>query len=195
MRIIGVTGGIGAGKSTVLELLKEEYGAELLMADAIGRELQEPGGACYEAMRGLFGEGCLLEDGTFDRKQIAAQIFSDEVMKEKLNAIVHPAVRAEIERRLGVLAWEGQPIAVIESAILFEAGYETMCDEVWIVTAEPQVRIGRLMESRGYTKEKCLQIMKNQPPEEKIKTLADHVIENNTDLDAVKKQIAGILPV
>ena len=116
-------------------------------------------------------------------------------MKEKLNAIVHPAVRAEIERRLGALAWEGQPIAVIESAILFEAGYETMCDEVWIVTADPQVRIGRLMESRGYTKEKCLQIMKNQPPEEKIKTLADHVIENNTDLDAVKKQIAGILPV
>ena len=82
MRIIGVTGGVGAGKSTVLELLKEEYGAELLMADAIGRKLQEPGGACYEAMRGLFGEGCLLEDGTFDRKQIAAQIFSDEVMKE-----------------------------------------------------------------------------------------------------------------
>ena len=195
MRIIGVTGGVGAGKSTVLALLKEEYGAELLMADTIGKERQEPGGACYAPMKELFGEGCLLPDGTFDRKQIAAQIFADEVRKEKLNAIVHPAVRAEIERRLGILAWEGQPIAVIESAILYEAGYETMCDEVWVITADPEVRIRRLMESRGYTKEKCVQIMENQPPEEKIRELADHVIENNTDLAAVKKQIAGILPV
>ncbi len=195
MRVIGITGGVGAGKSTVLSVLETEYGAAVLPADEIGRELMAPGGACFEPVLALFGREVLLPDGCLDRKKIAGRVFQDKNALEQLNRIVHPAVRKEIGRRLGELLWNGCPVAAVESAILLEAGYREICDEVWYIHTDKEIRIRRLSASRGYTREKCLEVMGNQLSEEEFKRHSDVVIENNGGPEEIKMQIAGILPV
>lgn len=194
MRIIGVTGGVGAGKSTVLKVLKEEYGAELLMADEIGRELMEPGAACFRPVIEVFGETVIGEDGRLNRGKIAEAVFKDPEALKKLNGIIHPAVRREIERRLSLLRMtEPEKTAVIESAILIEAGYEEICPEIWYVRADKETRIGRLMESRGYSREKCLEVMANQMADEELLARVTAVINNGGSRTSTKEQIASLM--
>ncbi len=193
MKIIGVTGGVGAGKSTVLEILREEYGAGILMADEIGRELMEPGGACFAQVRDAFGEGVIKQDGTLDRRKIASVVFQDQTALKRLNGIIHPAVRKETEKRLQDLETSGTDIAVIETAILFEAGYEDICDVVWYVYADEETRIQRLMEGRGYGRDKCREIMANQMLDNEFRKRSDAVIDNSGSREDTKEQIASSL--
>ncbi|QNM05914.1 dephospho-CoA kinase [Qiania dongpingensis] len=193
MKIIGVTGGVGAGKSTVLEILKEDYGAGILMADEIGRELMEPEGACFAQVRDAFGEGVMKRDGTLDRGKIASAVFRDQAALKRLNGIIHPAVRKETERRLQDLEISGKEIAVIETAILFEAGYEDICDVVWYVYADEETRIQRLMKSRGYGRDKCREIMANQMPDSEFRRRSGVVIDNSGSREDIKEQIATSL--
>ncbi len=193
MRIIGVTGGVGSGKSTVLELLRTEYGAGILEMDALGRRLMEPGEACFDAVVREFGRNFLLRDGRLDRKRLAEKVFRDEEALGALNAIVHPAVRREVERGLSAFRAEGRSLAVLESAILLEAGYREVCSEIWYVRADREVRIRRLMESRGYTRERCEAVMKNQKDQEELSAAADRILDNDGDLKELKEQIARSL--
>ena len=147
MKVTGVTGGVGAGKSMVLELLKKEYGARLFPADEIGRKLMEPKGACFAPVVKAFGKAVVKADGRLDRGKIAEIVFGDEEALGQLNGIIHPAVRREIETGLQKLKEED--LAVIESAILLEAGYEDICEEIWYVYAPEEIRISRLMEKIG----------------------------------------------
>ena len=186
MRVIGVTGGVGAGKSTVLEILKDEYGARLLPADEIGRELMEPEGACFAPVIETFGKAVVGADGRLDRGKIAEIVFKDKAALERLNGIVHPGVRREIKERLHRRREEEERgeeakeyLAVIESAILFEAGYEA--------------RIRRLTESRGYTRERCLKVMESQMGEAELRRRASAVIENDGDIEQVRGQIGTLL--
>ena len=193
MRIIGVTGGVGAGKSTVLEMLKQEFGAELLVADEIGKRLMEPDGACFRPVAELFGREILTETGGLDRKKIAELVFQDRDRLTALNQIIHPAVRAEIEKRLSDLERDGKETAVIESAILLEAGYEEICGEIWYIYADCETRIRRLEASRGYSRKKCLEVMSNQLPEETFREKATAVIDNSGDAARTKEQIATLM--
>ncbi len=193
MRIIGVTGGVGSGKSTVLEILRTEYGAGILEMDALGRRLMEPGEACFDAVVREFGKDFLLRDGRLDRKRLAEKVFRDEEALGALNAIVHPAVRREVERGLSAFRAEGRSLAVLESAILLEAGYREVCSEIWYVRADREVRIRRLMESRGYTRERCEAVMKNQKDQEELSAAADRILDNDGDLKELKEQIARSL--
>ncbi|MCD2492670.1 dephospho-CoA kinase [Lacrimispora sp. NSJ-141] len=193
MKIIGVTGGVGAGKSTVLEILKEEYGAGILTADEIGRELMEPEGACFAQVRDVFGEGVIRQDGTLDRRKIASMVFRDRAALKRLNGIIHPAVRKETEKRLQDFEISGKDIAVIETAILFEAGYEDICDVVWYVYADEETRIQRLMQSRGYGRDKCREIMANQMPDREFRRRCGAVIDNSGSRADTKEQIASSL--
>ncbi len=198
MKVIGVTGGVGAGKSTVLEILEEVYGAKPLLADEIGRELMEPGGACFFPVVEAFGKTVVRPDGMLDRGKIAGLVFGDDEALDRLNGIIHPAVRQEIEARLDRLREEerrnGVPVfAVIESAILLEAGYEDICKEIWYVYASKETRISRLMETRGYTRERCLKVMESQMEEGEFKRRASAILENDGSRKQMEIQIEKLM--
>ncbi|MBQ4563230.1 MAG: dephospho-CoA kinase [Lachnospiraceae bacterium] len=188
--VIGITGGVGAGKSRVLSLLSEQFGAEVILADEVGRELMEPDGACFPAVVELFGPQVLKADGTLDRRKIAEIIFQDKTMLERQNAIIHPAVKAEIVRRCE--RCQAEWIAV-EAALLLEARYEDICGEVWYIYADEETRRKRLRESRGYSDERIDAVMSNQLSEAKFRAGCQRVIDNSGSIGWTKEQIERAL--
>ena len=189
MITIGITGGVGAGKSTVLDFLEEKYQAYVMKADEIGHLVMEPGQVCYEPVIALFGKQVIKNDKTIDRRQVSDVVFSHPDMLEKLNHIIHPAVKEYIRRQLALKKEEGQRICVVEAALLLEDHYEEFCDTVWYIHTDSEIRIRRLMESRGYTREKSMSIIASQAPEEFFRTHTDYVVTNNTDLEDTWQQI------
>ena len=188
MKVIGVTGGVGAGKSTVLEVL-EEKGACVIQADLIGHLVMEPGGSCYEAVVSLFGKSVIKEDKTIDRKQVSDVVFQVAEKREALNRIIHPAVKRYIMEKLAEERKEGRKLCVVEAALLLDDNYQAFCDEVWYVRTEESVRIRRLMESRGYSEEKSRSIIANQRKDEEFLQAADFVIDNSGTPLETRRQI------
>ncbi|NSF73289.1 dephospho-CoA kinase [Blautia wexlerae] len=189
MITIGITGGVGAGKSTVLDFLEQEYQAYVMKADEIGHLVMEPGQSCYEPVIALFGKQVIKNDKTIDRRLVSDVVFSHPDMLEKLNHIIHPAVKEYIRRQLALKKEEEQRICVVEAALLLEDHYEEFCDTVWYIHTDSEIRIRRLMESRGYTREKSMSIIASQAPEEFFRTHTDYVVTNNTDLEDTWQQI------
>lgn len=189
MITIGITGGVGAGKSTVLDFLEEKYQAYVMKADEIGHLVMEPGQSCYEPVIALFGRQIIKNDKTIDRRLVSDVVFSHPDMLEKLNHIIHPAVKEYIRRQLALKKEEEQRICVVEAALLLEDHYEEFCDTVWYIHTDSEIRIRRLMESRGYTREKSMSIIASQAPEEFFRTHTDYVVTNNTDLEDTWQQI------
>ena len=189
MITIGITGGVGAGKSTVLDFLEQEYQAYVMKADEIGHLVMEPGQSCYEPVIALFGKQVIKNDKTIDRRLVSDVVFSHPDMLEKLNHIIHPAVKEYIRRQLALKNEEGQRICVVEAALLLEDHYEEFCDTVWYIHTDSEIRIRRLMESRGYTREKSMSIIASQAPEEFFRAHTDYVVTNNADLEETWQQI------
>ncbi len=187
--IIGVTGGVGAGKSEVLRFLHDEFHAVILEMDAIGRKLMEPGEACYDRICELFGKEAVKEDGTLDRTYIANIVFHDPDKLEELNGIVHPAVRAYCDRVIRETEKRESAPIILESAILLDAGYDTVCDEVWYIYADEKTRARRLRISRGYSGERIRAVMQSQKSEEFFREHADFVLDNSGSLEEMKQQI------
>lgn len=188
--VIGVTGGVGVGKSQVLSLLKDKFGAEVILADEVGRQVMEPDGCCFQPVAELFGPRSVKDDGTLDRSWIAGQVFHDKKLLEKLNGIIHPAVKQEITRQCEES--EAKLIAV-EAALLIEAHYEDVCDEFWYIYADEDTRRKRLRESRGYTDERIDSVMANQLSEEAFRAGCRRVIDNGGELADTEAQIREIL--
>lgn len=182
MRTIGITGGVGAGKSTVLAFLEKECGAFVIQADKVGHLVMEPGEECYEPVIRLFGKEIIKNDKTIDRKMISDVVFVQPEKLEKLNAIIHPAVKRYIRRSLEEQRERRRNLCIVEAALLLEDNYQDFCDEVWYVHTDREIRIARLMESRGYTREKAENIIASQASEEFFRAHADYVIENNGNL-------------
>lgn len=189
MKIIGITGGVGAGKSTVLSYLEEKLGAFVVQADLAGHKVMEPGERCYAPVIELFGKDVIKEDKTIDRKRISDVVFSKKELLEKLNRIIHPAVKEYIMEQLERERLQGRELCVVEAALLLEEHYEEFCDQVWYIHADQEIRIERLMQSRGYTRQKAENIISNQASEEFFRTHADYVIENNEDLEKTYQEI------
>ena len=187
--IIGITGGVGAGKSTVLEYLKERFGARIIEMDAVGKMLMEPGKACYEPVVSLFGEGIILPDGRLDRAAIAAVVFNNAEMLEQLNGIVHPAVRAYADRAVSQAVRDGIGYIVLESAILIEAGYDSVCDEIWYIFADEKTRAQRLRVTRGYSDERIEAVMRSQKQDDYYRSHAGFVIDNSGTLEDMHAQV------
>ena len=190
MRVIGITGGVGAGKSTVLEYLENVCGAYVIQADKIGHRVMEPEGSCYGPIIELFGENILDSNKNIDRRAVSDVVFKDETMLKKLNGLVHPAVKAYILERLEEERDTGRKLFIVEAALLLEDHYEVFCDEVWYIHTDTEIRIQRLMSSRGYTREKAMSIIQNQASEEFFRAHSDCVIENNGNLEETHCQIA-----
>lgn len=182
MRTIGITGGVGAGKSTVLAFLEKELGAFVIQADQIGHLVMEPGEECYEPVIRLFGKEVIKNDKTIDRKMVSDVVFVQPEKREQLNAIIHPAVKRYIRKSLLEQRQKNRELCIVEAALLLEDHYQDFCDEVWYVHTDKEIRISRLMESRNYTREKAESIIASQATEEFFRAHADYVIENNGNL-------------
>ena len=201
MKVIGVTGGIGAGKSTVLDYLASHYSAVILRADEIGHEVMEPGRECWQPVLDLLGTKVLGEDGRIDRKKAAGLLFSSPALLEKMNEIIHPAVRRVIENTIRKLkevedkspensqGSRGESLLVIEAALLAEGGLEALCDAIWTVEANPALRVRRLMSSRGYSEEKCYAVMASQVSDDQYRKSADCVIDNRGTKEETRRQV------
>ena len=195
MKVIGITGGVGSGKSRVLALLEEEFGATVILADEVARQLEEPGQPGLTRLMEYFGREILGEDGHLDRARLAARIFEDPEALEAVNRMIHPLVWQAIRDRIAAVAapLEGEQTALpslvaIESA-LFDSRTRSLCQEMWLIDTSDENRISRLMAGRGYSREKCLSIIRNQRSREEFLAFCDVVIDNNGSLEQVRQQI------
>lgn len=189
MKIIGVTGGVGAGKSTVLNYLEKRYGAKLILADLVGHEVMEPGHEAYEQVVKAFGQEIVSEDKTIDRKTLGAIVFADEKKRMILNRIIHPAVRQEILRRLEAAELLHLSYAVVEAALFLEENYDAFCDETWYIYTDEKIRRQRLKESRGYSDERIDQIFRSQKTHEEFQKRCLFMIDNNGSEEETFRQI------
>ena len=189
MKIISITGGVGSGKSEVLEILESEFDAKIIKADEVAHQLMEPGKKGYQHVIGALGDSFLNKDGSIDRKKLAALIFQNKDAVEKMNEIIHPMAWDEIFYEVN---HSDKEIIVVEAA-LYDDEHNGMFDEIWYVYTSVQNRIRRLMESRGYSEEKCRGIMANQASEDDYRSFATRVLDNNGSIEDIKRQIASFL--
>lgn len=183
--MLGLTGGIGSGKSTVASLLAAR-GARVLDADAIAREVVEPDGPAYEAVRRRFGPAVMTPDGRVDRPKLADVVFSDARARADLNAIVHPAVGSEIRRRVDEEP-TGTGVVVVEVPLLVEAGWTA--DVVVVVDCPPDIAVRRLVEERGMDEADVRRRMSAQASREQRLARADVVIDNSGSLDDLHEHV------
>ena len=182
MLVIGITGGVGAGKSRVLSTLEEHCNCRIILADDIGNKVKEPGQKCYAEIVRLLGNEILDEDLSINKIKMAQKIFADLGLLEAVNQIIHPAVEEYILNEMR-LEREKKEIDVffLEAALLIEAGYVPYLDELWYIFSKKDIRAKRLKESRGYSDEKIEQIMNSQLSEDKFREYADVVLDNSYD--------------
>lgn len=186
MLLIGLTGGIGSGKSTVSSLLAAN-GAVILDADAITRSLQVPGTAVFDAMVERFGPGIIAEDGSLDRGAVAAIVFADEQAKRDLEGIVHPAVGAEMLTRLQALA-DVDTVVIYDVPLLVESGRKGYA-AVIVVDIDPELAVARLVEHRGMAEADARARIANQAAREERLAVADLVIDNSGTRAQLQKQV------
>ncbi|MDA2944327.1 MAG: dephospho-CoA kinase [Actinomycetota bacterium] len=193
MRLVGLTGGIGAGKSTVSEMLASR-GAVIVDADRIARELQEPGSPVVTAMVERFGDGILSEDGSLDRAAVAAIVFgSDDDSRQALadlNGIVHPAMQSEIRRRIDAER-DSDRLVVLDFPLLAENPRDDL-DATIVVDVDPEVAVERLVAARGMDELDARNRIANQASRERRVAIATHVVDNSGDLDALAAQVESI---
>lgn len=190
MRFIGITGGVGAGKSELLAYIRKHYFCEIYLADEVAHLVKQKGTACYERLITLLGKDILQDDGEINKAAMAEKIFADATVLEQVNAIVHPAVQEYLMERLKDAEQNPQiELFFVEAALLIEAGYKEMVDELWYVYAREDIRRKRLLESRGYSEEKIAGIIGNQLSEEAFRRNCDFVIDNSGELADSFRQI------
>ncbi len=190
MRFIGITGGVGAGKSEILGYIGKHYLCEIYLADDVAREIEKQGTDCYQRLVELLGTGVLDADGEFDRKKMAEVVFADNALLEQVNAIVHPAVKDYLLERLKAAEQKGRAeLFLVEAALLIETGYGELVDEMWYIYASDEIRAKRLAQARGYHKEKIEQIMASQLSEEAFRKASTFVIDNSGPLADSYQQI------
>lgn len=189
MKVIGVTGGVGAGKSEILNYIADNWNATVVEADEVGYLVMKPGKSCFAHIVELFGPGILQEDGTLDRTRIAQMVFEDKNLLEKLNAIVHPAVKKYIRKAIQREEENETDFFIVEAALLIEDKYDEICDELWYIYADEETRTERLKKNRGYSEEKIKSIFANQLSEDEFSEHCDFEIDNSGDFEDTKEQI------
>ena len=190
MKVIGITGGVGSGKTQILDYLRQRTNCRIIVADRVAQELEEPGGVCYEQIIALLGQEILAEDSRIDKIKMAARIFSDKNLLVRINEIVHPAVKEYILRAIAEeREAENIHYLFIEAALLIEDGYCEIVDEMWYIHTDEQVRRDRLKLSRGYSDEKIDSIIREQLTEEEFYRHCSVVIDNSKTLQSAFGQI------
>ena len=190
MKVYGITGGAGTGKSEVIKMLQQNFGGCVIMSDEVARELMQKGNISYQLIVEYFGRDILMDDGEIDRKKLADHVFNNKEALEKLNSMTHPYVKDEIRKLIAEAEASGEcRFVALESAILLECGYEDICDEFWYVYTKPEIRRQRMKETRNYSDEKVDSVMRNQQPDGVFFEQCSFVIKNNTTLSDVYDQL------
>jgi len=184
VRLIGLTGGIGSGKSTVARMLAER-GAVIVDADAIAREVVEPGHPAFEEVVRRFGPGILLPDGTLDRAQLASLVFADDSSRAALNDIVHPEVGREVAARIEAYR-DTDAVVVVDIPLMVESGGTAGFDAVLVVSAPGWQRIERLARDRAMSDSDVRARIASQASDEQRKKIATHVIENTGTIEQLE---------
>ena len=193
MKIIGITGGIGSGKSVVLNMLHDKYDARIVEADKVAHMLQEPGQTVYNRIVECFGNVILSEDGSIDRIKLGKLVMNDEEKLEQLNHLVHPAVKEYILSDIEENRKSMTKLYVIEAALLIQGGYKEICDEMWYIKADIDTRICRLIQSRGYSEDRALQVIKNQPDESFYIENSDIILDNSGTVKDLENSLLNLI--
>lgn len=190
MRVIGITGGVGSGKSALLQYIAGKYNCKVLFADEIAHRVQEPGQPCHGELAALLPPEILMEDGAIHRGKMAAYIFESGERRDRVNGIIHPAVKKVVLEEIAAARAEKKlDFLFVEAALLIEDGYLDIVDEMWYIYAVEAVRRRRLREARNYSDEKMDSIMKSQLGEEEFRKYCSVVIDNSESLLAAFHQI------
>ncbi|MFQ5513123.1 MAG: dephospho-CoA kinase [Myxococcota bacterium] len=196
--VVGLTGGIGSGKSRVADLLRK-LGAQVECSDRIVRELQAPGGAALEAIASAFGKEYLQPSGELDREKLGSLVFSDARARRQLGEIVHPLVYGELERRLRLHREAGAPVVVLDIPLLLEgrragrgSGASLPFDLVVLVYADEETQIRRVMERDGLTQEAAESRVRAQMPIDRKRAMADVVIDNGGAWEETERRVRAL---
>ncbi len=194
MKVIGVTGGVGSGKSVVLDELKTLYNCEVIKADNVAHSLMAKGEIAYNAIVSEFGSEILDTNAEFHKEIMAKLIFTNNTNRKKIDSIVHPLVTDYIVNTIKVAKKENVlDYIFIEAALLIENGFDQICDELWYIYVNKYIRIQRLMSGRGYSREKCISIINSQKTDDFYKMNCKYTIDNSYDLDKTLLDIDNLL--
>jgi dephospho-CoA kinase len=191
MRIIGLTGGIASGKSSVARIL-EALGVVVVDADQLAREAVAPGGDSYSSIVADFGEGILNPDRTINRRALAKIVFADSAARRHLERITHPAIARLAEERLTALRNRGTPVVVYMAPLLIEAGVSSRVDEIWVVYADRETQVARLMLRDGLSRDEALQRLAAQMSMEEKRTYGRIVIDNSGTPEETESQVKDL---
>jgi len=188
MLVIGLTGSIGTGKSEAARHL-EALGASVISADQVGHEAYIPNTEAWEQVVATFGRDILQEDSEIDRRKLGAIVFSDPGQLEKLNAIMHPRMARMVADKIEVLRGQGVDVVVVEAALLFEAGWDSLVEEVWVTDSPEDIVIGRLKERNGLSEEEAHKRIHSQMDRAERLERSDVVIDNSGDMAGLESAI------
>ena len=189
MKKIGITGGVGSGKTIILNYLKEKYNAEIVVADEVAHLLEAKGMDCYNELVNTFGKSILDDDENIDKKKFASVLFSNEENVNIVNSIVHPRVNQYIFDKMDEAQNNDISLFIVEAALLLENGYDRILDELWYIFVDKNIRRERLKINRGYSDEKIDSIFKSQMSDEEYKKHCVFVIDNNNTVEETYSQI------
>jgi phosphopantetheine adenylyltransferase/dephospho-CoA kinase len=190
LHVIGLTGGIASGKSTVAQFFRDRE-IPVIDADLLGHRTYEPGTDTFKAVVEAFGRDIVAQDGTIDRRALGAKVFGKPDELKRLTDIVWPGIRRLANEELSGLETAGNHLAVLEAAVLFEAGWEDLCDELWVVVVEPDIAVKRLAQRNGLDEEGARARIASQLSNEERTARADVVVENNGSLEDLQASISG----
>ena len=192
MKVLGLTGGIGSGKSAAAQILGD-LGAVVVDADRVGHETYRPGTPGWQQVVDAFGREVVAADGTIDRTRLGAIVFADAAQLARLNAIVHPLIRAAVADRIGAERAAGRaPAVVVEAALLVEAKWDALVDEVWVVTARREVIEQRLMAQRGLDRSAIATRMRAQLSDPERAARADVIVDNSGSREALRATLTAL---
>ena len=181
MLVIGLTGSIGTGKSEAARQL-EILGASIISADQVGHEAYTPNTEAWEQVVAAFGDDILQDDKDIDRRKLGAIVFSDPSQLEKLNSIMHPRMARMVSDKIEVLRGQGVKVVVVEAALLFEAGWDALVEEVWVTDTSEDIVVGRLKERNGLSEEEAKKRINSQMDRAERIERSDFVIDNSSDM-------------
>ncbi|MEK4386839.1 dephospho-CoA kinase [Solibacillus sp. FSL W7-1464] len=190
--IIGLTGSIASGKSTVAKMI-ESYGLPIVDADVVARKVVEPGTPTLKKIAEAFGPEVIAQDGSMDRAKVGSMIFHNEEMRKTLNGIIHPAIREEMLRQRDEFISFGEKNIFMDIPLLFESKLEHFVEKIIVVSVNKEVQLKRLMERNGFTEEEANARIATQIPVKEKEKLADAVIHNNCTLEDTAIQLQNIL--
>ncbi len=191
MIVIGLTGGIGTGKSEVARIL-EELGAVIIYADQVGHEAYTPHSATWSEVVAAFGSDILGDNQEIDRRKLGSIVFSDPAQLERLNGIMHPHMARMVSDKIGNFRTNGKQVVVVEAAVLFEAGWDRLVDEVWSTSAPEDTVVARLMSRNGMAEQEARNRINSQMSAGERARRSQAIIDNSGDIDHLESVVRNL---